>query len=67
MSNNAITSFFSKFKLPKILRESLLIVFSILFALVINEWHVGQKLEAEKEKILASIILELEKNSRNFL
>ncbi len=55
-------SFFNRIKAPKILRESLLIVLSILLALVINEWRANQKLEAEKEKILASITLELENN-----
>ncbi|MEM7573934.1 MAG: hypothetical protein AAF433_13590 [Bacteroidota bacterium] len=48
--------------MKKIIRESLLIVFSILFALVINEWRANQKLRVEKEKILDSIVLELENN-----
>ena len=55
-------SFLRKLKAGKILRESLLIIFSILFALVINEWRANQKLRAEKNKILESIVLELENN-----
>ena len=62
MENNLTTSFLEKIRIPKLLRESLLIVLSILLALVINEWRANQKLEVEKEKILASIILELENN-----
>ncbi len=51
--------------MPKLLQESVLIVFSILLALVINEWRADQKLESDKEKILESIVLELENNLKS--
>ncbi len=58
------SSSFQKINFRKLFSEPLLIVFSILLALFINEWRTNYNLEKEKEKekILASIVLELEQN-----
>ena len=55
-------SILKKIKIPKILKESLLIIFSILLALVINEFRSNQKLEDSKNKAMESIRLEIENN-----
>ncbi len=61
----SILSFLREKEVSQLFRESLLIVFSILLAFVINEWRASQKLQTEKEKILASIKLELENNLKS--
>lgn len=58
-------SVFQSLNVKKLLSESFLIIISILLALFINEWRTNYNLEKEKEKILASIVLELEENLKS--
>lgn len=46
----------------RILGESLLIIFSIMLALLGNEWRTQRKLEKQKEKYMALIVQEIENN-----
>lgn len=46
----------------KLLFESFLIVLSILFALLINEWRKGQEQAAQHDKALAMVLKELQHN-----
>lgn len=62
MTTKSRTSVFRRVDWRKLLFESFLIIFSILFALFINEWRKSQELESQRKKALEMIIGELEHN-----
>lgn len=62
MATKQKPSIFQRIGWQKLLFESFLIIFSILFALFINEWRKNQELGAQRQKALQMVIGELEHN-----
>lgn len=59
---NPRTNWIQRLGWQKLLFESFLIVLSILFALLINEWRKGQEQAAQRDKALNMVLQELKHN-----